>query len=339
MRVKRVCTIGLDVMKLRKGPTAKARKMRPVIITSELGVLSDEFDHPLKLKVGDVQKLVFGATNNFGDTEVGPFYWSEEDRVRYREDVIDGMATAKLKTAELRAALDAHGVNSKGKKAELIQRCEAHIPAIPTTKEIPNVVREGWLGKPKGVFQILWERGYINPDEKTWKRYALEGSRDLDGNRIKETSLNHLIRKCYDFVNEPTMLQFIGEKLGIVVDRTPKCTPEIAGEGIEYSWAMAKGWYRRQPFSKKKTKDGFHKLVKECVGPEILTVERVRMFSRRAREYMVAYYLLELDGKAATPVNVDHLKKERKRHTEVLDISFAWISEVMKEIVASMESK
>ena len=79
--------------------------------------------------------------------------------------------------------------------------------------------------------------------------------------------------------------------------------------------------------------------MKECVGPEILTVERVRMFSRRAREYMVAYYLLELDGKAATPVNVDHLKKERKRHTEVLDISFAWISEVMKEIVASMENK
>ena len=53
---------------------------------------------------------------------------------------------------------------------------------------------------------------------------------------------------------------------------------------------------------------------------------------------MIAYYLLEMDSKAATPVNVDHLKKERKRHTEVIDINFAWISDVMKDIVRSMKN-
>ncbi len=79
-------------------------------------------------------------------------------------------------------------------------------------------------------------------------------------------------------------------------------------------------------------------MVKQC-GPDILTVARVRMFSKRAREYMVAYHLLEKDGKATTPVAVDHLKKVRKSHTDVVDISFSWISEVMKEIVASMKKK
>ncbi len=32
-----------------------------------------------------------------------------------------------------------------------------------------------------------------------------------------------------------------------------------------------------------------------------------------------------------TPVNLDHLKNLRKSHTDVDDISFEWISEVMKE--------
>ena len=86
----------------------------------------------------------------------------------------------------------------------------------------------------------------------------------------------------------------------------------------------------------KKGKANFHNLVRECVGPKILTVDRVRMFSRRAREYMVAYYQLDKNGEAATPVNLDHTKKERKCHTEVSDISFSWISGVMKEIAASM---
>ena len=185
------------------------------------------------------------------------------------------------------------------------------------------------------MFQILLERGYINP--LNFNKYKVQCLTDSDGTARSNLSLTDLIQKCYDFVNEPTMLQYIGgEKLGIVIDRTPKCSPELAGEGVEYSWACAKGWYRLQPNSKKKTKESFHNLVKECLGPKILSTERVRMFSRRAREYIEAYYLLEVKGKEATPVNLDHLKKVRKSHTDVKDISFQWISEVMKEVASSM---
>ena len=167
--------------------------------------------------------------------------------------------------------------------------------------------------KAKGVFQILWERGYINPDPKTWGTYTMKGPKDKDGVLRDDYSMNLLIKKCSDFVNEKTMLQQIGEEyLGIIVDRTPTCTPELAGEGIEYSWAMAQGWYRMQSLAKKKGKANYHNLVRECVGSNILTVNRVRMFSRRAREYMVAYYQLAKNGEVATLVNLDHLKKERK---------------------------
>ena len=135
-------------------------------------------------------------------------------------------------------------------------------------------------------------------------------------------------------MNERTMLQHIGEeKLGIIVDRSPKCTPEIAVKGIEYCWAMSKGWYRVQPLEKKKGKDSFHKLVQKSVGPSILSLERSRMFSRRAREYMVAYHMLEQDGTAATPVNLSHIKKERKSHTEVQDIQTGWVTSVLRDII------
>lgn len=59
----------------------------------------------------------------------------------------------------------------------------------------------------------------------------------------------------------------IGEELGciIIIDRTLKCTPEIAGEGIEYDydWAMAKMYYRKQRMIRKRTKTAFTDLVNE----------------------------------------------------------------------------
>jgi hypothetical protein len=39
-----------------------------------------------------------------------------------------------------------------------------------------------------------------------------------------------------DFIEEETLLQYHGRQLGVIIDRTPKCHPEMAGEGIEYNW-------------------------------------------------------------------------------------------------------
>ena len=47
-------------------------------------------------------------------------------------------------------------------------------------------------------------------------------------------------------------------------------------------------------------------------------------------------HLLIKSGPALTPVSLEHLKKERKSHTDVVDIHFVWISNVMKEIVGEM---
>jgi hypothetical protein len=66
-----------------------------------------------------------------------------------------------------------------------------------------------------------------------------------------------------DFVEEETLLQYHGRQLGVIIDRTPKCHPEMAGEGIEYNWGCAKGFYHRLPITEKRTKNKFSESVKK----------------------------------------------------------------------------
>ena len=51
------------------------------------------------------------------------------------------------------------------------------------------------------------------------------------------------MQKQPDFLSELTLLKYHGTKLGVVIDRTPKCHPEMAGEGIKYAWALVKLFY------------------------------------------------------------------------------------------------
>ena len=67
----------------------------------------------------------------------------------------------------------------------------------------------------------------------------------------------------------------------------------MAGEGIEYNWGCAKGYYHRLPIREKRTKNKFRESVKKSISREIMTIERQRMFSCRARQYMLAYHAID----------------------------------------------
>lgn len=114
--------------------------------------------------------------------------------------------------------------------------------------EIP-VIKEGWAGKPKGMLQILWERGWLDPSVDP-QAYTIAGKKDLFGNVDESMSLKNMMLGCLDFMEEETLLQYHGRMMGCFVDRTPKCHPELAGEGIEYAWGCAKGLYRRHALNK-----------------------------------------------------------------------------------------
>ena len=67
---------------------------------------------------------------------------------------------------------------------------------------------------------------------------------------IDEFSLSKLISKQYDFANEDSMLQYYGKQLGLIIDQTPKCHPEMVGEGIEYSWGCGKNHFQAIPIKR-----------------------------------------------------------------------------------------
>jgi len=196
-----------------------------------------------------------------------------------------------------------------GDKKELQRLCVLNDIPIETTME---GIIEGWEGKSKGMLQILFERGHINPSKIA--EYTVDGKNDAFGNLDPRTSLRHLMEQLSDFQDEETLLQYHGRTLGVKVDRTPKCHPEMAGEGIEYSWAAAKGFYRRLPLSEKRSKAKFRESVTRCLNmQDVLTILRQRMFSRRAREYMVAYHTLD-NQQESREKNSDEKKDEKLRN-------------------------
>jgi hypothetical protein len=73
-----------------------------------------------------------------------------------------------------------------------------------------------------------------------------------------DTSLKYLLGNCTDFEEEETMLQLMGTKMGVLVDRTPKCHPELAGKGIEYPGAVQRTVIANFQFPKKKEKRKFY---------------------------------------------------------------------------------
>jgi hypothetical protein len=68
------------------------------------------------------------------------------------------------------------------------------------------------------------------------------------------TSLKYLLSSCKDFEEEKLLLQSMGRKMGVLVDRTPKCHCKLAGEGIDYVWGCSKNYYRRLPLKEKNQK-------------------------------------------------------------------------------------
>ena len=58
------------------------------------------------------------------------------------------------------------------------------------------------------------------------------------------------------------------------------------------------------------------------------------MFSTRAHEYVIAYYMHEENKKADTLVHhVPHINKERKTHTDVKDICSGWVTSLLKDVI------
>ena len=258
----------------------KQPKMRDSKLTNN--IIFGPYNPPGLLHHGDVQSMVFD------DPSQGPFYLSEVERQERMLDKNTGIFKECNKTRpQLLDLLKKNDLDYKGNTKKLRERCQQ---AGLATKFTEEKIDEGWLNKPKGSLQLLYERGWIDPHNH--KKYTARGKRDEYGNLMVDTSLNYLMQQQHDFVCELTLLQYHAEKLGIILDRSPKCHPEVAGEGIEYVWALAKMNYRSLSINVKKSKDFFRDSVRKSFSRDTISVHSVRKSSKRARRYMLAYSAL-----------------------------------------------
>jgi hypothetical protein len=224
-------------------------------------------------------------------------------------------------------------------------------------------VEEGWEGAAKGSLQILWERGFLDPNVANIEaHHTTHGQLDGAGDPINETSLKWLMGQLHDFVHEPTMLQCVGEVIGVTADRMPKARCEMAGEGVERSWACGKMKHRCLPLDEKRSKEKFRANVSMCLWRECIATDRIRLFSRRARRHMVACHLLskerkdglELDfacpkakdhiasmGDLSAPIKIEQLVKMVKNHRCAFDFDKKFISRIVdgREILVLAETQ
>ena len=154
---------GLNVEKMSKSYGGRAqRKMCETMIKQSQGYLGP---HSPKLQVGDVQSMVFSAPDS------GPFWMTAVQRADTSHDrILDEPTTREFTKDELLRALKERHVSAKGKKTAIQQIAHDHDLPIHETKA---KVIEGWEGKPKGLLQILWERGIV--DESRLSEYTING--------------------------------------------------------------------------------------------------------------------------------------------------------------------
>ena len=96
--------------------------------------------------------------NSFGNDKTCPVLKDSKCKGKY--DVVDGYTLVDKICDELRVDLDAAGIDLKGTRKNLVEKCNR--ARIPIKKTVSKVISYGCIGKTKGVYQTLWERGLLN---------------------------------------------------------------------------------------------------------------------------------------------------------------------------------
>lgn len=197
-------------------------------------------------------------------------------------------------------------------------------------------IRKGWLGASKGMLQVLWEQGFIDPTKTAayYKAAIPKGWKEQEGNLKQENIdmankrvLPMMLRGCEDFAKEISAMEDLCNMLStpsstVKILFSPKYHCELAGCGIELGWGFGKRVYRRK-FSMREKKHHF----KECVDQSLrfISHDHCRRFNNRVRRYADAYLLFHEHSKETTYDLIERFVKRSKTHRNTLDQEFGFI--------------
>ena len=184
-----------------------------------------------------------------------------------------------------------------------------------TTKKGKDKIIEGFVGKPKGLKQILWERGLYHD-----KMVLKVGADDPKG-RNETFSMVHTMASCADFKAEVGALTKVVRARGHIAIFSPKAHPEVAGAGVEFDWGISKKWFRRNNTYKPKETEG---LVRASLAA--VTMLMAKKTARRARTYLRAYR----NPDALSYSLIEKFVKLHKTHRNILDQETAYLEKMVE---------
>ena len=223
----------------------------------------------------------------FSSKDKGPFYLQHPSTHKYPKDT--GKRKKRNKTKEEILV----ELKKKGDFTITHYMTTKQVSALAVTKSITltkneKVIEPGWMGEPKGMLQVLFERGYI--DTNRLKMYSEKGLKDhhdsTTGKLMKDYeqfSLRKLMEQQVDFINEPSAMEKLFTTLfqqgpqTIYLLTSPNYHCEIVGEGVEYCWGLTKRYFRKILLSNKNTKEKFNDMVTETMHS--IKKEHVRRFA------------------------------------------------------------
>ena len=295
--------------------------MRDSILTEDdIGNIS----HARSLKVGATQIM------SFQENDLPPIF--HPDAPKYDQIVTTEDVTRKFTKKVLQEMLNARNINSDGLVEDLRKRAEEAI--IPISETSGKVI-EGYVGKPKGALQIACEREFcdLSGNDENGIKLTLHGASRKDPitdvvTVDKTSSVIRILGRCKDFKTEKTQLMYIMDLLSIRLILTPKCHPEIAGRGIEYAWGYSKLRFRCD-FNDAIAMH-LKANVEKSLDKSVLTLNRIRKFARKAREYKLTYALIIHLGKGelatAGKDQIEHITKLFKAHRSAMDADYSFIN-------------
>ena len=186
--------------------------------------------------------------------------------------------------------------------------------------------------------QVLYERGLYVPGMKGGESELEKAKKILKGKPTLPPELDAELQlsQCRDFCEERSSLEELVTSRGHILLISPKCHPEIAGAGIEYSWGKAKMFYARNNSNISTLKLAeFKSKIVEALDPKVLTMERIWAYERRTRDYCRLY--TEIDQKVSNQEikreDVDYTMLEKHRK---LFKSHRNIKEIEREFIDSI---
>ena len=110
---------------------------------------------------------------------------------------------------------------------------------------------------------------------------------------------------------------------------SPKYHCELAGEGVEYVWCLAKKYYLSIGIEEKRTKDKFDKCVREAI--KFVGKEHDERFSAKCRRYMIVYDVFDKKEDPLTYKAIKGFVKMVKTHQNIADQDKVFIEKAWKE--------